>query len=869
MTPDPASLVNKFYECRASIGAADASVKKAMREEMVRESGSESMPTALDGRLKQKLESGRKRRATTAGTANMKFEQRLRHKLESGGVRGGRARGKMVRVNRSESMPTTFEERLKRKLESESCRKRDGLTEIVGIANSARLEDADGSICSEEIQATVMEAQDQVQPMEREEGSNVEVPNMCIDEVIIELQRVREENGNIAMSHQSVSRFMTRLSTQMEPFVKNSSRWDYNAGPRMQGTLRSENRSQRFRQSLLGSLSFIFQGNADSGVLITASLVQDEGEVAVAQRVPFFARKWKLFLSAMCILLTLSTVLLSLTLTGIINTQGGEIFEPLDLQPSSSPTFDPRPTLEIVQERGHVRCGMSNATINSGEGFYLDLCRSVAAVVVGNPDSFEGIHVTSTNRWQHLLDRTVDLVVLGDTHTIEREVRESSTGAGFTFSIPYNYDGMAYFGNETFVRCAEELKRYDECSSLMICVERSTTHYDFLKTAFPSDYFKVGSSLKEVTEMLFNDTCNAIASEKTFILNVLLLNEVIRDGKFILGTKMMTKEPYGIITRNSDHEFSDIINWVIRALFFGEEQGLTKDPTLCQNYTDLTLHDVSDLDFMNSVYCVGNYREIYVVEPNNRGMNQINNGTGMLYAVPTGNIARDTTMGPDAGSSTLTKIRKEGSLNCGVIVPDNFAGNVRGSDKLVGMGVDYCRTLAAAIFIGDSEEVNFSTFTETDNSSFGALANGTIDVLVGGRVQRKYDFEMSPFLGGFHFSTPYYYGNEASREDVSFYSLATREDDVQFASFVNCMVLATIHAQGNDIHREKSREMPSCSVFGSDLNWALRDAIAYSGSYDEIYSRNFGSNVSAAYRGRNTLNKGGPLMLSFPHLPRQ
>ena len=97
--------------------------------------------------------------------------------------------------------------------------------------------------------------------------------------------------------------------------------------------------------------------------------------------------------------------------------------------------------------------------------------------------------------------------------------------------------------------------------------------------------------------------------------------------------------------------------------------------------------------------------------------------------------------------------------------------------------------------------------------------------------------------------------------------MATREDDVLFASFVNCIVLATIYAQDNRIHRDESSQLPLVSVFGSHLNWALRDAIVYSGSYDQIYSRNFGSNISEAFRGRNTLNEGGPLMHSLPLLP--
>ena len=344
---------------------------------------------------------------------------------------------------------------------------------------------------------------------------------------------------------------------------------------------------------------------------------------------------------------------------------------------------------------------------------------------------------------------------------------KSSTGAGLTFSSPFNYDGMVYFGNQTFVHCAEEQKRYDECSSLLICVKSSTTHYDFLKsfTSFPSDYFKVGSSLEEITEMLFNDTCNVGAYDKSAILNHLnvALSHTDSDRDFIFGKKMMTKEPLAIVTRNNDREFSDIINWVVQALFFGEEQGLTKDLSLCQNSTNLTGHDVPDLDFMNAVYCVGNYGELFVGEPNNRGMNQINNGTGMLYAIPFGNLGKDTTMGSVAGNSTLAKITNNGSLNCGVVVPDNFLGNLTESDKLVGMSVYYCRALAAAIFFGNSKDVNFLTFPETNNSSFIALANEEIDVLVGGRVQQKFDLVMSPSVRGLQFSTPYYYGNEAYR----------------------------------------------------------------------------------------------------------
>lgn len=327
---------------------------------------------------------------------------------------------------------------------------------------------------------------------------------------------------------------------------------------------------------------------------------------------------------------------------------------------------------------------------------------------------------------------------------------------------------------------------------------------------------------------------------------------------------MMSKEPLAVVTRNNDREFSDVINWVVHALFYGEEQGITKTMSRCQQVSNLTEH-TSDLDFMNAVYCVGNYGEILSdEEKNNQGMNQINNGTtGMLYAMPFGDLERNS--GVVDANTALEKIRKKGLLECGVVVPDGYTGDISNSDKLIGMNVSFCRALAAALFHGNFKAVRLVKFSEKDISSLESLGNGTIDVLAGRRVERKYDFESSPSLGGFHFSTPFYHGNEKAGEDASFFALATREYDVLLSSFVNCVVLATFYAQENFIVRLSSREMPLMTIFGSEFKWALKDTISYSGSYGQIYEEHFG-NVAEENRGRNILNEGGPQLHSFPGL---
>mmetsp|Transcript_10548 Transcript_10548/g.22344 ORF Transcript_10548/g.22344 Transcript_10548/m.22344 type:complete len:360 (+) Transcript_10548:418-1497(+) len=348
--------------------------------------------------------------------------------------------------------------------------------------------------------------------------------------------------------------------------------------------------------------------------------------------------------------------------------------------------------------------------------------------------------------------------------------------------------------------------------------------------------------------MLINGTCNVVTSSKYFIqLEKNIFNNTYAKGNYTFGEEILSKEPLAIVTRKDDREFSDIVNWIIHTILHQEGH---RDPTLCQNYTDLTSLDALDLNFKNAVHCVGNVTEIFG-ETGTRI--QLENGTsGLLYAIPFGNLDSDSIDDSFPGGM-LAQIRKNNSFNCGVAVAANFVGNVKESDGLVRMGVEYCRTLAAALHNGDHKNVMFQPFPEADDSSFIALSNRTIDVLVGAKIRMEYDFKQPPSRDGAHFSTPYYYGNETANE-VSIYSIATREDDALFASFVNSVVLATIYAQENEIHKEDMLKMPLVSLYGSDLNWALRDAVAYSGNYDDMYSEWF-KNVTEATRGRNVVNK--------------
>ena len=266
------------------------------------------------------------------------------------------------------------------------------------------------------------------------------------------------------------------------------------------------------------------------------------------------------------------------------------------------------------------------------------------------------------------------------------------------------------------------------------CTVDKSNGYDFVESHFPQKFIEVGYSLEELGEMQRNNACNVIAAlRSSLLLQYVLPSNNTGDEEFVLGDKLMMKDPLAAVTRNNDPEFSDVVDWVINALFYGEEQGLIANSSLCQNYTNSTV-DAPDLRFMNAVYCVGNYRNIvFGKDWINHGMNYINvNGsTRMLFATPFGKLdgVEDLETDDVISNTTFHKIRTSEMLNCGVMVSGDPDEEVKqSSKKLPGLSEEYYRTLSAALFSGPYQ-VKISKYAEIDEG-FSALSNGTIDILL-------------------------------------------------------------------------------------------------------------------------------------------
>ena len=82
------------------------------------------------------------------------------------------------------------------------------------------------------------------------------------------------------------------------------------------------------------------------------------------------------------------------------------------------------------------------------------------------------------------------------------------------------------------------------------------------------------------------------------------------------------------------------------------------------------------------------------------------------------------------------------------------------------------------------------------------------------------------------------------------------------SSFINLVVSVLFYALEKNLVKENTVDVPLVSLFGSEFAWSLRDAVDYSGNYNQLYKKHFGGEPI----GRNTPNGGSPRILSFPGL---
>ena len=495
----------------------------------------------------------------------------------------------------------------------------------------------------------------------------------------------------------------------------------------------------------------------------------------------------------------------------------------------------------------------------------------MAAAILGDAEKIELPSISFRDQWSSLDRGEVDISTSLTTYNMERDVRETNSGGKrFTYSIPIVYAGSTFVGDPVYVDCADRGETLlGNCRGLSVCVMGSSATLSVVEEMLDGSNTVVVSTALELLTNFVDGTCNVIAGPNVLVNQEALVRSTGFEGPFVLGPRVYDKLPMAIISNGDDPEFGDLVNWVLRSLFVADSMGITQTTAELFPTTSLWGKELGAM-FQNAIAAIGNFGEMYGKWFEDRisrqGLNLLytQGDSGLIYSMPFGDTLLDKKLtsedvpGPLPGG-TLERIAQRGHLNCGIVDVgrnDEGAGVQRlgfatwnaTSDSWMGIDVDFCRGLSAALFSGDVDRVKYQVFSTISDGFASLNSNQDVDLLAGANYNMINDIREPTTGVGFAFGPPFYYDQV---NGIVPYAIATREDDEQWLDFTTWLVYGTVYAEEYNLD---AGDMPVVELFGEQYKQSLRDATLAIGDYGQIYERNMARYVPRS--GPNLLNTG-------------
>ncbi|MBP0623377.1 amino acid ABC transporter substrate-binding protein [Cupriavidus consociatus] len=313
-------------------------------------------------------------------------------------------------------------------------------------------------------------------------------------------------------------------------------------------------------------------------------------------------------------------------------------------------------TLDAVKQRGQLSCGVGNTVGMSAadsqgnwSGLDVDLCRAVAAAVLGDPKKVRWVPLTTEQRFTALQSGEVDILSRETTWTLSRD---ASLGVQFT-GVNY-YDGQGFMvPAKSGITSPQQLKGATVCTSSGTTTEKNLT--DFSRAHGLKIKPVVFEKAEAVSGAYFSGRCDAFTSDATNLAAIRKV-EAKNPADHVILPQLISKEPISAAVRRGDDEWASIVRWVNFGLIEAEEYGITQanvDKMLAQSDSPVVLRilgkteDTGKLLGLNrdwmakAIKAVGNYGEIYernlgAKTPLNvpRGLNNLWNKGGIMFAPP-------------------------------------------------------------------------------------------------------------------------------------------------------------------------------------------------------------------------------------------
>lgn len=313
-------------------------------------------------------------------------------------------------------------------------------------------------------------------------------------------------------------------------------------------------------------------------------------------------------------------------------------------------------TLESVIAADVVMCGSNggragfSALDSKGEwqGLDVDMCRAIAASVLGDATKIQMVKTSSQTRFTALQTGEIDVLLRNATWTLSRDSK-----LALDFVAPTFYDGQGFM-----VSAAAGVNSIEELDGATVCLLPGSTSELVAEEVFTGrglEYTPVViQSSSELDSAFFNGRCDVnIQSTSGLAAKRATVAETPSD--WVILDEIVGKDPMGPVVRQDDPQWKDIVAWTAYAMMEAEELGVTSENVTAlrdEGNVKYALFLGSDGDLgellglqndwvYNVVSQVGNYGEVFERNLGQesplklaRGLNAQWVDGGLLYAPP-------------------------------------------------------------------------------------------------------------------------------------------------------------------------------------------------------------------------------------------
>jgi len=231
--------------------------------------------------------------------------------------------------------------------------------------------------------------------------------------------------------------------------------------------------------------------------------------------------------------------------------------------------------MEDVVKKGFVQCGVSQGLpgfSNPDEngnwtGIDVDVCRAVAAAVLGDASKVKFSPLSAKERFTALQSGEVDILSRNTTWTLVRD-----TALGLNFAGVNYYDGQGFM-----VRKDLGVKSALELDGASACVNIGTTTELNLSDYFRTNNMKLNpvvfEKADEVVAAYDAGRCDVYTTDQS---GLAAQRQKLKDpdANMVLP-EIISKEPLGPVVRHGDDKWLDVVKWSLYAMVGAEDLGIT------------------------------------------------------------------------------------------------------------------------------------------------------------------------------------------------------------------------------------------------------------------------------------------------------